>query len=203
MVCPGDDPSSPPPPPQDSRLRVEAFILAAGPQLLAYITKTFPPAIRASYDPIDVYQTTVFEAFRRSGSFTYVSDAATMSWLKLMARRQIGMALRQERRHTSPHVDEAGGDVRAGRAAHLLAEYGQYLRTPSKSAIRHELLRAVEQAMLVMPPYLRDAVKHRHVDGMSMAEVATMLGRSESAVATLCYRGLRLLHRKLRGHEGV
>jgi RNA polymerase sigma-70 factor, ECF subfamily len=194
----GDIPPTQTPANASTRLHVETLILGGGPQLLAYIRKIFPPAIRASYDPVDIYQTTVFEAFRRVATFEYVNDAATVGWLRLMARRQIGMALRQERRRGRTHSVEFADNPKAGKAAHLLAEYGQYLRTPSKSAMRHEVLRAVELAMESIPAHLRDAVRLRHIEGLPVAGVAERLGRTESAVATLCYRGLRLLARKLR-----
>ena len=177
-------------------MALETFILANGNRLLNYIRKIFPQSLKSSYDPLDVYQTAVFEAFRRAPTFRHINDEATMGWLRLIARRQVGMTLRRERRRLSASTADA--PVGAGPTLRLLEEYASYLRTPSKSAMRREILHAVEQTMDSLPTHLRDAVRLRHVDGMSMAEVASKLGRTEAAAATLCYRGLRLLKRKLR-----
>ena len=44
------------------------------------------------------------------------------------------------------------------------------------------------------PDTQREAVILRHLQGMSLAEVAGQLDRSEAAVAGLVYRGLNKLH---------
>ncbi|QOV88378.1 RNA polymerase sigma factor [Humisphaera borealis] len=175
---------------------IQTFILANGSRLLQYIRKIFPTSLRASYDPLDVYQTAVFEAFRRAPQFRHINNDATMGWLRLIARRQIGMTLRRERhRLLAATADAPAG---SGPTLRLLEEYATYLRTPSKSAMRREILRAVEQTMESLPAHLREAVRLKHIEGLGMAEVAARINRTEAAAATLCYRGLRLLKRKLR-----
>lgn len=197
----GDQPREPHPTP-DAKARsasVEVYILSNGKQLLQYIARVFPAALKATYDPIDVYQSVVFEAFRRAPSFNYTSDAATMSWLRLIARRQIGMTLRRERSRRAATSPDAPANT--GPAMRLLEEYATYLRTPSKSAMRQEILRAVEQAMASLPTHLREAVKLRYIEGLSVADVAERMSRTPAAAHSLAYRGLRLLQRKLRAYS--
>src|SRR5207244_2286298 len=83
------------------------------------------------HDPVDLFQSTVFEAFRRLSTFRHVSEASTIAWLRVLARRQIGMALRAERR-----LKRGGGTIetREPGSAGLVKSYAQYLRTPSMSA---------------------------------------------------------------------
>ncbi len=47
----------------------------------------------------------------------------------------------------------------------------------------------------------RDAVILRHLQGLSLAEAARQLGRTEAAVAGLVYRGLKKLHDLLDERE--
>lgn len=176
---------------------IEVFILAHGSRVLSYVRQIFPAALRQRYDPLDLYQTTVFEAFRRAETFRHVSDASTMAWLSVLARRQVGMALRNERR-----AKRGGGRRQAGLddsgTAGMLEMLAAHRRTPSQSAVRHEVMIAVERALNDLPPHLAQAVRLRHLDGLTPAEVAARMGRTERAAATLCFRGLRLMERKLR-----
>lgn len=177
-----------------AEFQLEVFVLAHGSQLLAYIRKIFPSALQPHYDPLDVFQTTAFEAFRRAGTFHYQNDDATLGWLFLLARRQIGMALRRERRHTPR------SDARFDRdnVLKLLEAFAVDRRTPSQSALREETARAIDQGLRSLPPHLGQAVSLRYLQGLPMSQVAEEIGRSERAAAALCYRGLRLLQRKLR-----
>jgi RNA polymerase sigma factor (sigma-70 family) len=188
-------------------LSLEVFVRTQGSSVLAFIHRIFPAALRSRYDPIDLFQTTMFEAFRRLDTFRPISDAATLSWLFVLARRQVGMALRRERRDKRGGLldeDHAGHPRRLGtalndsQALHLLEAYAVYRRTPSQSAIRHEAVLAVDRALDELPAHLGEAVRLRHIEGLSPEQVAKALGKTERAAATLCYRGLRLLRRKLQ-----
>jgi len=193
------DASRPRQPPQGDPTHLEVFILANGSKLLAYIRRNFPASLKARFDPLDLYQTTVFEAFRRIQSFRRISDEATLAWLFLLARRQIGMALRRDRREAALlHGDSAFG--RDG-TVRLLEEYAVYKRTPSKSAMRQEVLVALEEALAALPGHLRESLRLRYLEGRSMADTAGIIGKTERAAATLCYRGLRLLERKMRSRS--
>lgn len=173
----------------DVALRSHAF------RVSEYISKVFPAALRRRYDPSDLFQATMFEAFRRSASFRYVSDEATLSWLLVLARGQVGMALRNERRA------KRGGGWKAVEIDHetdrLLGDYAVHRRTPSRSAAGHEAMAMVERALTGMPTHFAKAVRLRYLDGLPMSGVAAALNLSEPAAAALCFRGVRLLRRKL------
>ena len=176
---------------------LDVFVLAHGARLLGYVRQIFPAALKQRYDPLDLYQTTVFEAFRRADTFRHVSDESTLAWLFVLARRQVGMAVRNERRA------KRGGGRREARlddtdAVQMVEALAAHRRTPSQSAARHEVMVAVERALGELPPHLAEAVRLRHLEGLSPAEVGQRMGRTERAAATLCFRGLRLLQRKLR-----
>lgn len=192
-------------------MSLEVFIRTQGSSVLGFIRRIFPGALKSRYDPLDLYQTTMFEAFRRLETFQPINDAATLSWLFVLARRQVGMALRRERREKRGGLldeDEQSRSLQLGsglnnsQALFLLEQYAVYRRTPSQSAVRHEILLAVDRALSELPPHLGEAVRLRHIDGLSPEEVAEAIGKSERAASTLCYRGLRLLRQKLQAARG-
>lgn len=55
----------------------------------------------------------------------------------------------------------------------------------------------VADAVSRLPPDQQDAVVLHHLQGKSLAELATILNRSQTAVAGLLYRGLKQLRHLL------
>jgi RNA polymerase sigma-70 factor (ECF subfamily) len=68
--------------------------------------------------------------------------------------------------------------------------------TPGAAAERRETQRELAIALLRLTPAVRSAIVLRHVDGLSVAEVAEALGRPEGTIKAQVHRGLR----ELRGH---
>ena len=68
--------------------------------------------------------------------------------------------------------------------------------TPGPTAERRETQRELAAALLLLTPAVRSAIVLRHVDGLSVAEVAEALGRPEGTIKAQVHRGLR----HLRGH---
>jgi RNA polymerase sigma-70 factor (ECF subfamily) len=65
--------------------------------------------------------------------------------------------------------------------------------TPAMTADRRETQRELAVALLRLTPAVRAAIVLRHVDGLSVAEVATALDRPEGTVKAQVHRGLREL----------
>jgi RNA polymerase sigma-70 factor (ECF subfamily) len=56
--------------------------------------------------------------------------------------------------------------------------------------------------MACLPPDQRQVVELHHLKGMSLAEVAALMGRSRPAVAGLLFRGLNKLRDLLQDRAG-
>jgi RNA polymerase sigma-70 factor (ECF subfamily) len=67
---------------------------------------------------------------------------------------------------------------------------------PAFAADRRETQRELASALLRLSPAVRAAIVLRHVDGLSVSEVAEALGRPEGTVKAQVHRGLR----ELRSH---
>lgn len=109
-------------------------------------------------------------------------------WLFRIARNVVANERRAARRHPSqPLPDEV-----------LLADPLDV----EGHAIRNEVARAAWRAVGRLPGDRRRAVILRFVDELSTAEIAGILGRSESAVRVLLHRALRSVARDLSGGSG-
>jgi RNA polymerase sigma-70 factor (ECF subfamily) len=64
---------------------------------------------------------------------------------------------------------------------------------PAVAADRRETQRELVAALLRLTPAVRSAIVLRHIDGLSVAEVAEALGRPEGTVKAQVHRGLREL----------
>ena len=70
--------------------------------------------------------------------------------------------------------------------------------SPSDQAVRHEEAAALAEALSRLPDDMQQALLGRHLDGLSHAELARTLGRSETAVRMLYLRALRRLRELYR-----
>ena len=74
---------------------------------------------------------------------------------------------------------------------------------PGLEADRRETQRELATALLRLTPVVRAAIVLRHVDGMSVAEVAEALDRPEGTVKSQIHRGLRELRALLEVSPGL
>lgn len=162
------------------------------------------PRMGARVDASDLVQQTLLDAHARRGQFRGDSDAARAAWLRQILANNLQDALR--------HHHRAKRDI--GRQQPLEAAIDESFRrahswlaaeqpTPSQCAETSEDLLRLADALTKLREDQRDAVILRHLQGMSLVEVAAELERSESAVAGLVYRGLKKLHELLGEQESV
>ena len=69
--------------------------------------------------------------------------------------------------------------------------------SPSQRISKEEDLLRLSDALAALPIAQREAIVLHHLQGLKLAEVAKELGRSESAVAGLLFRGLGKLQQQL------
>jgi RNA polymerase sigma factor (sigma-70 family) len=143
---------------------------------------------REWHDPLDVLQDVFLTAFCLADDCPISDEASAVRWLKTIARRHI-IDLERQRRS----LKRGGGALarpRRGSVVALLEELAVYRRTPSRSAAAHEFRRVVDEALGRLPADHAEAVRLRHVEGLSLREAAAQMGRTERAVEHLCARGL-------------
>jgi RNA polymerase sigma-70 factor, ECF subfamily len=139
-------------------------------------------------DARDVCQETFLRAYRALSGFR--GQAKFSSWLYRIALNLCRDWLRRERRTPVVAVSE---DVD-------LIEMASRLE-PSESVedrvARHDLSRAVERAMAVLPEEQRTAILLKEYHGLTFQEIADLVGCPLSTVKTRLYQGLAVLRREL------
>ncbi|MEO8273318.1 MAG: RNA polymerase sigma factor [Chloroflexota bacterium] len=172
--------------------RLARDVDAAFPALVAeHSDRLYTIALRLLGDRRDaeeVAQDALVRAFRAMHGYPRERIAALRlrPWLASIA---VNLARNRRRRHDDrqppgslePMLDAGFDPPTDARSA------------PSTSADRRETQRELAAALLQLTPVVRTAIVLRHVDGLSVAEVAETLGRPEGTVKAQVHRGLREL----------
>jgi len=153
--------------------------------------------LRARLEASDVVQQTLLEAHRDRGQFRGGDRAQLAAWLRRMLANNLKGAVRDLRRDKRDPdrerpLDAAIRDTRA-RLESFLADDAP---TPSEVLETHDRLVRVADTIEVLPPDQQEAVVLRYWQGLSVAQIATHMEKTQASVAGLLQRGLR----KLRGH---
>ncbi len=139
-------------------------------------------------DARDVCQDTFLRAYRALNGFR--GQAKFSSWLYRIALNLCRDWMRRERRTPVVQAPE-DMDLMDLAAA----------REPSESIEdrvgRHDLTRAVERAMALLPEEQRTAIVLKEYQGLTFQEIADLLGCPLSTVKTRLYQGLTVLRREL------
>ncbi len=146
-------------------------------------------------DASDIVQQTLMDAFAKREQFRGSSEAELTAWLREILKHNLLDVLRREQCDKRDIRREqwlgATVDESMTRADGWLAAVQS---SPSQRVIKAEDLLGLSEALDALPIAQREAIVLHHLQGFKLAEVASELGRSESAVAGLLFRGLTKLH---------
>lgn len=147
--------------------------------------------IQRRVDDSDLVQDALLEAHRSFGRFRGTQVAELVAWLRQVAIRSVGHALRH---HLATGKRDAGREQPVASASGLRDESGS---SPSAVAMRHEAAARVAEQVARLPEDMQQVVLGRHVDDLSYDEIAERLGRSNDAVRALYTRALRRLREQI------
>jgi len=157
--------------------------------------------LRGKWDPSDLVQQTLLEAYEKRAQFRGSSADELAAWLRKMLAHNLADVLRalgQAKRDVNLErsLEAALGESSSRLEAWLAAEQS----SPSQRAMKHEELLRLAGALDQLPALQREAVVLHHLQGMSLADLASHLERSQASVAGLLRRGLARL-RELLGER--
>ena len=152
--------------------------------------------LEARVDASDLVQQTFLSAFRHIQEFVGDDEAQFVAWLRKIHQQNIHDTIRRnvhaqkrsianEQSLDDSQLDELG--MGSGSAA-----------SPSQRAMQGEQAVQLANALQTLPEDQREAVRLRHLEGCSLAQLAEHFKRSEAAVAALLKRGLENLRKRLR-----
>ncbi len=181
---------------QGDAAALERLLVVHYDRMLAELTPKLPAEFRSVLTAEDVLQETFVVAFREIGSFVPQGPGSFHAWLAAIAQHRLFdlvKGLRAAKRgggRAGVDAHPAGGE---GSVISLLEALRVDQHTPSRSAAGHEAVRAIHVGLASLREDYREALRMRYLEGLSVAEAAARLGRTERAVHMLCHRALREL----------
>ena len=140
-------------------------------------------------DAGDVAQESLISMARSLKDFR--GDSAVSSWLYTIARR---FCIKQRRRSKFAPAREHSLDAPENPAADRLVDSGP---NPEQAATNRELASALNRAIDALDPAQREVLVLRDIEGLSAAEVASVLGTSVDAVKSRLHRARVAVRRQL------
>ena len=173
---------------QQDRAAVEQLLVRQLPGLEAFVRLRMGPVLRGQLTAPDLVQSVCREVLEDLGDFEFRGEAPFKHWLYVRAENKL------REKHRYHHAEKR--DLKKQRAlpdaTTAFAAY-QTLCTPSKDVEVRETMRRVEAAFDQLPDDYREAITLHKLCGLSHAEIAERMQRSEGAVRNLVYRGISRL----------
>ena len=166
--------------------------------LLIYIRSLLPGELSATIDAVDILQDVYIELMATESQWVTDSGDTLLRGMKTIARHNVIDLLRRHRA-----LKRGGGNVVSATdlfrnsAEHLIEQLAKHEKTPSKSAMSHEVSALVRQTLDQLPADQANAIRLRYLSGLTLAEVGTKMSRTQEAAEQLCRRALKELRQKL------
>lgn len=179
---------------------MQSLLLRYRARLLAYADRRIPADLRRVIDPQDVLQDTWLEVFRRLRGFKEHDPASAFRWMATIARTRLINMVEKHRaikRGGGRAMIELGSGSDADALPWLLEQLTVYERTPSQSAIAHEVAAALGRSIERLPADYRTAISLRYMKQVDIAAIAIELRRTPRATEMVCNRALKRLRREL------
>ncbi len=158
------------------------------PGLHAYIRLHAGRLVLAKESATDLVQSVFREVLEDRGTIQFQSEGLLRHWLYQTAERKII----DRARHWKREKRDAAREVRGTEDSQLVDAYRSFC-SPSGAAIAREELERVEAAFAKLPEEAREIIVLSRVVGLSHAELAAKMGRTEGSVRTLLSRSLAKL----------
>lgn len=172
---------------------IQQLLLRHHARLASLIEARIPIDLRATIGADDICQETYVVAVRELRAFASQGPDSFFSWLATIAERKlidVIRMLRAEKRGGGRLI--IGATDRASESmVSLLQQVAVHSRTPSRSVAADEMIEAMNRALAELKPEYREVLQCRFIDGLSAAQTAERMNRSEGAVMMLTSRALQ------------
>ncbi len=153
--------------------------------------------LQARVEASDIVQQTYLEAHRDLAKFSGQQPGEFVTWLHTILDHNILEAFRAHIRAAKRSVDQEVRREAVDRSEEAPSwEPPAETSSPSRRLMRGEAAIRLAQAIDQLPADQSEAVRLRHLEGWTLAQLAAHFERSEVAVAGLLKRGLRGLRDK-------
>ena len=147
------------------------------------------------FDASDIVQQTLLEAWKGESQFRGDSSGERIAWLRTILGRVISREVRHydgtQKRDPNRELDlESSLNQSSIMLSNMLVSD---TASPSVHADDREQQTIIAEVLEALPDDYRQVIVYRNLQGLSHAEIATKLGRTESAVRMLWLRALKQL----------
>lgn len=168
---------------------VETLVARYLPALRSFVRLRMGAELRAREESCDIVQSVAREVLHHAERFQHGGESGFRDWLFTTAHRKVVNHLQ----HWRAQKRSSGRDVV------LPDELNGLVPSPSRHASAREELIAVEAAFDALSDEQREVVTGSRLLGLSHAELAARLGKTEVAVRKILSRGLARLAAVLAG----
>lgn len=165
------------------------------PKLRAYVRLRASERLLDRESASDLVQSVCREALEEIGEIEFRGEGAFRQWLYTNAERKIIDRARYWAAERRDPRRETPADERLERAELRLAY--RTIATPSQEAAAHDEVERVEGAFHRLPEHYREVIVLARIVGLSHAEIAERLDKTEGAVRMLLMRALAELSEAL------
>ncbi len=161
--------------------------------------------LAARVDPSDVVQEVLAEADRKLERFLQDRPLPFYPWLRQLALEQLLTLRRRHVRARKRTVTREEPDILAlpeESAVELAERLATSATSPTQAALRAELRQRVHQALARLSEVDREVLILRHLEQLSVAQTAEVLGIRDSAVCVRHYRALQRIRDFLQEKNG-
>lgn len=171
------------------------------PRLMAFVRARVGGVVAEKESVHDLVQSVCREAVEDLDRFDFRGEEAFRQWLFVRAVRKICNRYRWYQRARRDVGREKAADASEEGVEEFVTAFAT-ISTPSRHASAREQMELFEAALEQLPDAQREAIAMTRVAGLSYAEAAEALGRTEAAVRGLVMRGLARLSALLESNEG-
>lgn len=180
------------------RLALAKLLTTCHPQLRLRAAAGMDAAMRTKGGPDDILQEVYLDVARQIDRFENRGPGSFLNWVHAILNNKLIDA----RRAAHCQVRDAGREVRAYGADddsywNLLDNVYAESGTPSRVVRREEALGALLSCLSGVSATHRQVIQLRFLEGLSVDEVATRLGKTNAAVVALSKRALEALRRSM------
>lgn len=171
------------------------------PYLIRLARMNLSQELQGKFDASDLVQHTLLEAHRKRAQFRGQCEAEMAAWLRQMLVFALADLRRDHKRAKRDIARERSLDITLNGSSSRLEVLAAQQSSPSQKAARHEGMLRLADALLQLPEDQRGAVAMKHLQGLSVAEIASFMYRSETAIGGLLRRGMTRLRDLLKEKE--
>jgi RNA polymerase sigma-70 factor (ECF subfamily) len=158
------------------------------------------PRLSRRVDASDVVQDTFIEAVRKLPEYIQERPIEFYPWLRQLAWNRLVDLYRfhiQGARRAVDREVNVGTGLSDDSVAALARQFATGESSPSGNAVRAELRIHVRMALESLPEKYRDALVMRHLEQLTIKEIAAIVGTPEGTIKARLFRGMRMLHEAL------